>query len=200
MGIKITELPPIVTVKGTDEYPTSQDNGDSTRDTYKVTASQLSQFININPNNRIDGLESRLNSISPFDPNLLSKYLALSGGTMTGNIDLSGNKLNRFTANIIEVTDNITLSSVHNGAILSVNKAATVNPDDRVTVQVPLNLNTGFNVLIIQTGGMQTKIIKGDNSITLANPDNALSTRKQYSQINLCMLTPTLAWITGDMV
>jgi hypothetical protein len=200
MGIKITELDSVNVIKSSDELPLSQDNGNSSRTTFKVNTSQLANFININPNKRIDDLSALVSGTNTIDPSLLNKYLPLSGGTMTGFIDLSGNNLKRFSANIITVTDNTTLTDIHNGAIMMVNKPSSNNPDDRVLVQVPTNLLTGFNVLIIQTGGMQVKITKSDNSITLANPDNALSTRRQYAQINLCMLSPTLAWVTGDMV
>lgn len=202
MGIKITELPQITTPKSTDEFPTSQDNGlnDSSRTTYKISLGQLQTYINAAPNTRIDQLESSVGSFNSFDSNLLNKYLPLSGGMMTGNIDLSGKQINRFSAKIVEVTDSVTLNETHNGCILLVNKNGLVTPDDRVNVQVPLNLGIGFNVLVIQIGEIQVKITKADNSITLANPDDALSTRQKYSQINLAVIKQNLIWITGDMV
>lgn len=200
MGIKITELPPISQIKTSDEFPTTQDNGDDSRTTFKVSIQQLKTFINQDTNTRIDQLETSVGSVNPLDPSTLNKYLPLSGGMMTGNIDLSGNKMNRFSANIINVSDNLTLNETHNGSIINVSKASSNNPDDRVVITVPLNLIVGFNVLIIQTGDMQVKVIKADNGVTLATPDGALSTRKKYSQINLAIIQNNVAWITGDMV
>ena len=57
MPIRIPELPPTTITNSSDLLPISQYNG-AKRVTYKITATQLKDFINIEPNVKINDLYS----------------------------------------------------------------------------------------------------------------------------------------------
>jgi hypothetical protein len=190
MGTKIVDLTHAPSVENADLIPLSKVVG-TTRNTYNTSISELGDFITADV----------YDTISQLTTTVGGAYLPLAGGTMKGDLDLDNNYIKKFKAFVTTITADTTLLSSHNGSILMVEKSPQVLPDDRVLLTVPKDtLPIGFNVLIIQTGDIQAKIVKGDPSVTLANPDNSLSTRQKYSQINLCIIKNNFAWITGDMV
>lgn len=202
MGIKIIELSAANVIKDDDYFPITQSHiSDSVevRDTYKVTSSSIKSFIINDINEKLSNLEGLVNN-STLTKDIFNSYVKLSGDTMTGNLDLSGHKIQNFLANIIEYTDSITLSSSHNGSIVLMNKEATAG-DAIITIEETPKLPDGFNVMIIQTGDASVKITKNGN-VTICQSNNSLSTRKKYSQINICVLqqTPYTIWMSGDMV
>lgn len=202
MPVKIINLPAATEVKNSDLLPASQEYPNVDRDTYKISVQQLKNFINSDISQNIQNIINQSSStISNFALNADTRYVNVSGDTMTGSLDLSGNMLKRFKPNIIVVTTNTILTNdLHNGAIILGNKART-NIDDRLELQInPNSVSEGFNALLIQIGDCQLKVTNPQGGITIANPDDALSTRTKYSQINLCLIQPTLAWVTGDMV
>lgn len=209
MGIKIVDLPAIpATLKNEDLFPISESN-DGIRDTYKITAQGVASFINAGPYQAISDLESRLGAstntnITNLQNFLVSNYLPLSGGSMSGNVDLSNNKLKHFSGDITTITTETFLTSAHNGMILLVEKSPRISPDDRVLLKVNNNtLPLGFNALVIQTGDVQAKIANPDTNVDLVNSDNSLSTRQKYSQMNVCVIkkgTKDMVWISGDCV
>lgn len=205
MPVKIIDLPSATTVTNADLLPATQVYSGN-RDTYKLSMEQIVNFANIGPYEAIESLKNQslannASGLASLKQHVDTDFVHLSGDIMTGNLDLSGNKLNRFSANIIEVTANTVLDNSHNGSIILVTKTR-VNADDRVELQIPAagTLVTGFNILVIQNGTTQVKITNPVGGITIASADNSLSTRQQYSQINLCVLKSNLVWISGDLV
>lgn len=205
MGIKIIELSAANTIKSDDYLPISQkeDTNTDKRNTYKISTSQFKDYVNVDVNNRISDLQGSIDNFT-IDPNVFNDYVKLSGDTMTGNLNMSGYEIQNFSANIIEYTDSIELSAGHNGSIILMNRPVLigeVEPKATITINEIPKLPNGFNVMIIQTGDSQVKISKNGN-VLLTQTDNALLTRKKYSQINICVLqqTPYTIWMSGDMV
>jgi hypothetical protein len=204
MGTKIIELSAANIIKSDDYLPISQTDTTDTRNTYKVSTSEIKEYVNLDINNKISFLQGLINLVGQIDPNFLNNFVKLSGDTMTGNLNMSGNEIINFSANILEYTDSITLSAGHNGSIIMMNRpiaVGEVDPKAIVTIDETPKLPNGFNVMLIQTGDSQVKISKNGN-VLLSQTDNALATRKKYSQINLCVLqqTPYTIWMSGDMV
>jgi len=209
MGVKIVDLPAIPAVlKNEDLFPVSEDNS-GFRDTYKISAQSVASFVNTGPYQAISDLETRLRnsnntSITNLENFLTSNYLPLSGGTMTGDIDLNANKIKRFSGDIISITSDTFLNATHNGKIILVEKSPRVTPDDRVLLKINnTTLPLGFNALVIQTGEIQAKVANPDTNVDLVNADNSLSTRQKYSQMNVCVIkkgTRDMVWLSGDIV
>lgn len=205
MGIKIIELSAANTIKSDDFLPISQKDdvlADS-RNTYKISTAQIKNYINADVNKKLSDLQGLADTLG-LDPDIYNKFVELSGDTMTGNLNMSGYEIQNFSANIIEYTDSITLSAGHNGSILLLNRPVSsgeIDPKAIVTINETPKLSNGFNVMIIQTGDSQVKISKSGN-VLLTQSDNAILTRKKYSQINLCVIqqTPYTIWMSGDMV
>ena len=80
MPIRIPELPPTTITNPSDLLPISQYNG-AKRVTYKITATQLRDFINIDPNIKINDLYSKIGSLG-------NNKVSVSGDTMTGFLTL----------------------------------------------------------------------------------------------------------------
>jgi hypothetical protein len=204
MGTKIIDLSAANIIKSDDYLPISQTDTTDTRNTYKVSTSEIKEYVNFDINNKISLLEGLVGETGQVDINFLNNFVKLSGDTMTGNLNMSGNEIRNFSANILEYTDSITLSSGHNGSIILLNRpvgVGEIDPKAIVTIDETPKLPNGFNVMLIQTGDSQVKISKNGNVI-LSQTDNALATRNKYSQINLCVLqqTPYTVWMSGDMV
>jgi len=131
---------------------------------------------------------------------------ASSSSTLDINANTTFNDkvIKNFTANVIVIKDITTLKLTykeHNGQILFLEKTASVGSTDKIVVQINQNqLIGGFNCVIIQGGTQQIKISTTDKNIFLLNPDNKYTTRKQYSQINLCMIDSSRMWVSGDLV
>lgn len=205
MGIKIIELSAANTIKSDDYLPISQssDTDVNIRNTYKVSTAELKQYITADIIPRLTNAEGLVGSIT-IDNSIFNNYVKLSGDSMTGNLNMSGYEIQNFSANILEYTDSIELSAGHNGSIILMNRpisSGEVDPKAVVTINEIPKLPTGFNVMIIQTGDSQVKISKSGN-VVLSQSDNALATRKKYSQINICVLQqiPYTIWMSGDMV
>lgn len=205
MGIKIIELSAANIIKNDDYLPISQKDDAilDSRNTYKVSTLQIKEYVNADIIPRISNLQGLADSIN-IDPSIFNNYVKLSGDSMTGNLNMSGYEIQNFSANILEYTDSITLSAGHNGSIILMNRPVSsgeIDPKVIVTINETPKLPNGFNVMIIQTGDSQVKISKiGD--VNLSQSDNALYTRKKYSQINICVLQqiPYTVWMSGDMV
>lgn len=205
MGIKIIELSAANAIKNDDYLPISQkdSNIDDTRNTYKITTDQIKQYVIGEVNSKLSNLQNLADTLG-VDPNIFNNFVELSGDTMTGNLNMDGYEIQNFSANIIEYSDSITLSAGHNGSIILMNRPVSsgeVDPKATVTIDETPKLPNGFNVMIIQIGDSQVKMSKNGN-VELTQSDNALLTRKKYSQINLCVLqqTPYTIWMSGDMV
>jgi hypothetical protein len=199
MGIKIIELSAANTIKSDDYFPISQidNNSIDNRNTYKITTDQFKTYVNSDVYGKVSFLQNIVNTLN-IDPNVFNNFVSLTGDTMTGNLNMSGNQIQNFSANIIEYSDSITLSAEHNGSIILMNKS-TVG-EASITINETPKLPNGFNVMIIQIGDSRVKIEKNGN-VVLIHSDNASSTRKKYAQINLCVLqqTPYTIWMSGDM-
>lgn len=205
MGIKIIELSAANAIKNDDYLPISQkdSNIDDTRNTYKITTDQIKQYVIGEVNRKLSNLQNLADTLG-VDPNIFNNFVELSGDTMTGNLNMDGYEIQNFSANIIEYSDSITLSAGHNGSIILMNRPVSsgeVDPKATVTIDETPKLPNGFNVMIIQIGDSQVKMSKNGN-VELTQSDNALLTRKKYSQINICVLqqTPYTIWMSGDMV
>ena len=205
MGVKIVELSAANAISDSDLLPTSQFIN-NTRDTYKVTVGDLETYVNYSVNTKLTELEGAINA-NYINPAVFNTFVKLSGDTMTGNLDLNGNNTQNFSANIVEYTDSITLSSGHNGYIILMNRPVGVGETDPkaiVTIADLPVLPNGFNVMIIQIGDSKVKIVNSGapTAPLFLQSDGALYTRKKYSQINVCVLSrnPYLVWLSGDMV
>jgi hypothetical protein len=202
MGIKIVELSAANTITDTDLLPISQATSTS-RDTNKVTASILKGYVNGGVTQKLNDLENTITQ-NYIDPDIFNTFVELSGDTMTGNLDMGGKEIQNFSAIINEYTDSITLSAVHNGSIILINRLAGVGETDPialVTISDSPKLPNGFNVMLVQIGDSKVKITTS-GTVSLTQSDGSLYTRKKYSQINLCVLkqTPYTVWLSGDMV
>lgn len=202
MGIKIVELSAANTITDNDLLPISQATTTS-RDTNKVTASVLKNYINDAVNKKINDLENTIDN-NYIDKDVLTRYVELSGDTMTGNLNMNGNEIQNFSAIILEYTSSITLSAGHNGSIIMMNRtplSGETAPIANVTISDSPKLPTGFNVMLIQTGDSKVKV-STSGTVEVTQSDGALYTRKKYSQINLCVLkqNPYTIWLSGDMV
>jgi hypothetical protein len=202
MGIKIIELSAANTITDTDLLPISQATSTS-RDTNKVTTSILKSYINDNINKKVNDLENAINA-NYIDPSIFNTFVELSGDTMTGNLNMNGNEIQNFSAIVLEYTSSITLSAGHNGSIIMINRPAGVGETDPialVTISDSPKLPNGFNVMLVQIGDSKVKV-GTSGTVTLTQSDDALYTRKKYSQINLCVLkqNPYTVWLSGDMV
>jgi hypothetical protein len=202
MGIKIIELSAANTITDTDLLPISQATSTS-RDTNKVTASVLKSYVNDGINKKLNDLENTINA-NYIDPNIFNTFVELSGDTMTGNLNMNGNEIQNFSAIVLEYSSSITLSAGHNGSIIMINRPAGVGETDPialVTISDSPKLPNGFNVMLVQIGDSKVKV-GTSGTVTLTQSDNALYTRKKYSQINLCVLkqNPYTVWLSGDMV
>lgn len=202
MGIKIVELSAANTITDNDLLPISQVTSTS-RDTNKVTASVLKNYINDAVNKKINDLENTIDN-NYIDKDVLTRYVELSGDTMTGNLNMNGNEIQNFSAIILEYTSSITLSAGHNGCIIMMDRtplSGETAPIANVTISDSPKLPTGFNVMLIQTGDSKVKI-STSGIVNITQSDGALFTRKKYSQINLCVLkqNPYTIWLSGDMV
>jgi len=202
MGIKIIELSAANTITDTDLLPISQATSTS-RDTNKVTASILKGYVNGGVTQKLNNLENTITQ-NYIDPDIFNTFVELSGDTMTGNLDMGGKEIQNFSAIILEYSSSITLSSGHNGSIIMINRPAGVGETDPialVTISDSPKLPNGFNVMLVQIGDSKVKI-GTSGTVILTQSDNALYTRKKYSQINLCVLkqNPYTVWLSGDMV
>jgi hypothetical protein len=202
MGIKIIELSAANIITDTDLLPISQSTSTS-RDTNKVTASVLKSYVNDGINKKVNDLENIINA-NYIDPDIVNRFVELSGDTMTGNLNMNGNEIQNFSAIILEYTSSITLSAGHNGSIIMINRPAGVGETDpiaNVTISDSPKLPSGFNVMLIQTGNSKVKL-STTGTVDLTQSDGALYTRKKYSQINLCVIkqNPYTVWLSGDMV
>lgn len=202
MGTKIVQLPPAPPIQENDLIPISK-IVDNVRDTYKTTANDLGSFISASI---FDLINENNNNTNNTISNLNSKYLPLSGGTMSGDINLNDKKITKFSGDIKTVTGDIFLTQDYNGSIILVEKGPLVTPDDRVLLKINVDaLKVGFNALIIQTGDIQAKIGNPDGKVDLANADKSLSTRTKYSQMNVVVIknqagVKDTVWLSGDIV
>jgi len=203
MGIKIIQLSAANVIKDDDLLPISQSTATEARDTNKVTTAALKAYVNAGLQAKINDLTNNIDSYS-IDPALFSSYVHLSGDIMTGNLNMDGNQIQNFSAIINEYTNSITLSAGHNGSIILMNRpvgSGETDPMATVTISDSPKLPEGFNVMIVQIGDSKVKITKL-GTVILTQSDDALYTRKKYSQINLCVLKedPYTVWLSGDMV
>jgi len=194
MGTKIVELPVIPSPIGDDDIIPISKISSLTRNTYKTTVSELGIAITADVNTRINNLTTATGS-----------YLPLAGGTMSGNINLDGKKLLKFSGEIKVVTADTTLTPEYNGCIILVEKGPRILPDDRVLLNITKgSLPVGFNAVVIQTGAIQAKISTLAADVFIVNADDSLSSRQLYSQINICVIKSTaladVVWISGDII
>jgi hypothetical protein len=137
----------------------------------------------------------------------------VGGLTAKGKVEISGDELlvktdtnignkqlTNFSAKIINSdSDLLELdANLHNGCILVCSKEAGTGTE-KIQIKISkARLVTGFNCVIIQGGDRQLKIISSDT--TLANTDDKFTSRRKYSQINICMIDASTLWVTGDLV
>lgn len=201
MGVKIDELYDGLVIKDEDVFPLTQSISGTNRITLKATALQIKENFNSDINNNLDNLQIELDS-KKFDKSIFDKFLKVDGSKlMGGDLYMNNSTVTNYSAKLIPITDNYTLTPTDNASILLIDKENTTNdPDSRVEINIIENsLPIGFNVVIIQTGSTQVKITT-TGAIDIWNPDGLKTTKQKYSLINLCMLKPNKVWLFGDMV
>ena len=127
--------------------------------------------------------------------------------TSTSTFDVNANTtfndkvIKNFTANIIIIKDTSLIKlnfKDHNGQVLFLD--STASGTEKISVELyESQLIAGFNCVIIQGGTKQIKIVP-KSKMHAVNSDNKYTTRKQYSQINLCMIDSDSMWVSGDLV
>lgn len=107
MPTRIPELPASTVTSSNDLLPISQYTG-AKRETRKITSAQLRDFININPNLRIDDLYSKISSMG-------NDKVSVSGDEMTGFLTLHHKPQQPYHAATKNYVDSIA-SDVSSGA------------------------------------------------------------------------------------
>jgi hypothetical protein len=200
MGVKIHELYSGPTIKSDDVLPLTQDINGTDRITLKATISQVKEKINEDINITLNNIEIDLNNKN-FDKSKFDKLLRVDGTKfMKGNLYMDNSTIINYSARIINITDNYTLTPEDNASVLLVNKNDTTNSNSRVEININENsLPVGFNIIIIQTGFDKVKITTNGN-LEIWSTDGYKTTKQKYSSINLCILKSNKIWLYGDMV
>ena len=95
-----------------------------------------------------------LATISTFSSNLF--------GICANDIDGGGKIFSNFKIKVVQISGDITLDDTYNG------RTVEYNSSNNITISLPANISTGYNVKIIK---------KGDGDITIAKNGNNLSSR-----------------------
>lgn len=201
MGVKIEELYDAINLKGDDVFPLTQSISGTNRITLKVSASGLKENFNFDINTDLNDIKTELDS-KTIDTSNFNKLLPKDGSkTMAGDLYMNNSTVINYSAKLKTITDNYTLTPIDNASVLLVDKLnLDNNPDDRVEINIEENsLPVGFNIIIIQTGETQVKIVT-NGSVDIWNADGFKTTKQKYSLINLGILKLNKVWLFGDMV
>ena len=85
------------------------------------------------------------------------------------DVDGGGKIFSNFKAGVVEVTGDLTLDNTHNGKIIE----STGNSD--ITITLPANIPTGYNVMIVKSG---------DGNISIAQNGNTLISSKYPTSVD----------------
>lgn len=201
MGVKIEQLYDTLKIKNDDVFPLTQSTGGTDRITLKVSTSALKDNFTSDINSDLDDLEDEIDN-KTIDPSNFNKLLPKDGSkSMAGDLYMTNSTVINYSAKIKNITDNYTLKPIDNASIILVNKENSNNdPDARVEIIINENiLPVGFNIILIQTGNTQIKIIP-NGSVEIWNADNFKTSKQKYSLINICVLKTNKIWLFGDMV
>jgi hypothetical protein len=120
----------------------------------------------------------------------LATTLALSisvYGACAYDIDGGGKIFSNFKAGVVEVTGDLTLDNTHNGRIIDVTDASNV------TITLPANIPTGYNVMIVKSG---------DGNISIAQNGNTLISSKYPTSVDHNISIPkgsiTILGLSGE--
>ena len=95
----------------------------------------------------------------------LATTLALSVsayGACAYDIDGGGKIFSNFKAGVVEITGDLTLDNTHNGKIIE----STGNSN--ITITLPANIPTGYNVMIIKSGDGNVTVAQGTNNTLIS--------------------------------
>jgi hypothetical protein len=78
------------------------------------------------------------------------------------DVDGGGKIFSNFKAGVVEVTGDLTLDNTHNGKIIE----STGNSN--ITITLPANIPTGYNVMIIKSGDGNVTVAQGTNNTLIS--------------------------------
>jgi hypothetical protein len=149
-----------------------------------------------------DSLWSINAALTALDQSAESK-VSKEGDTMTGDLDLSCNKLKHFGVDVKEVTiTNATPNQKYTIQSDDCGKVIVINGGITSYIGAPAGLPIGFNIMIISNSDYGVNIIPdvGGNGVSVNNIDDKVQIKSRYGICNFICFQPNKIMISGDLI
>jgi len=149
-----------------------------------------------------DSLWSINSALTALDVDVNSR-VSKSGDIMTGDLDLSCNKLKHFGVDVKEVNisaqtpnQKYTIQSDDCGKVIVVNSSITCY------IGAPAGLPVGFNIMLISNSDYGVAVIPdvGGNGVSVNNIDDKVQIKSRYGICNFICYQSNKIMISGDLI